>query len=130
MPKIDNTIKDALRQAIEAAGSQKDFERKTGIAQQNLSRYLSGTIPTMTERTWKDIYPYLKSFLPDTYIRNISHGNIYFNQAGKVIQYTDRGSEEIERKAREQVIDEIMSMDDEVDPKVILQICKKLKKNK
>lgn len=116
MPKIDNTIKDALRQAIEAAGSQKDFERKTGIAQQNLSRFLSGTIPTMTERTWKDIYPYLKAYLPETHISHIS--------------IADKGSEEIERKAREQVIDEIMSMDDEVDPKVILQICKKLKKNK
>lgn len=136
MPKIDEPIKNALRQAIEAAGSQKDFERKTGIAQQNLSRYLSGAIPTMTERTWKDIYPYLKVYLPESHCSNISggsnrsgNGSMFFNQTGKVIQYTGKSAEEIERHARESVIDEIMAMDDEIDPKVILQICKRLKKN-
>ena len=54
---------------------------------------------------------------------------MFFNQTGKVIQYTGKSAEEIERHARESVIDEIMAMDDEIDPKVILQICKRLKKN-
>lgn len=66
----------------------------------------------MTKRTWKDICLHLKTYLPETYI-----------SSSKV-------PKEIERKAREQIIDEIMSMYDEVDLKVILQICKNLKKNK
>ena len=97
---------------------------------------MSGAIPTMTERTWKDIYPYLKVYLPESHCSNISggsnrfgNGSMFFNQTGKVIQYTGKSAEEIERHARESVIDEIMAMDDEIDPKVILQICKRLKKN-
>ena len=61
--KITREIKSAIIRAVEEAGGQSALERISGVSQRNLSRYVSG-IDSMSERTWRDLYPHVKQYLP------------------------------------------------------------------
>lgn len=61
--KITREIRNAIVRAVEEAGGQSALERVSGVSQRNLSRYVSG-IESMSERTWRDLYPHIKAFLP------------------------------------------------------------------
>lgn len=64
--KITREIRNAIIRAVEEAGSQSALDRISGVSQRNLSRYVSG-IDSMSERTWRDLYPHIKQYLPADY---------------------------------------------------------------
>lgn len=61
--KITREIRNAIVRAVEEAGGQSALERISGVSQRNLSRYISG-IDSMSARTWRDLYPYIRQYLP------------------------------------------------------------------
>ena len=51
MVRIDETLREALKQAVESAGSQSAFARLTGLGKQHISKYLRGDIKRMEHDT-------------------------------------------------------------------------------
>jgi len=65
--KITEIIKIALRKAIDDAGSQTNFSQKTGVSDQNISRYLSGKTKEMEYDSFVKIYAEIIKYLPDNF---------------------------------------------------------------
>lgn len=64
--KINNDIKNALKEAIcEAGGTQELFSKKCGIPQNYLSNYLTGAVNSIDFENWWKLSPHLKKFLPE-----------------------------------------------------------------
>ena len=68
MPKIDNIIKKAIRDAAQKYGSQAKVAAAVGITPAALSRYLNGQVITINAATWNILLPVIKEFLPDEYL--------------------------------------------------------------
>ena len=64
MVRIDDTLRDALKRAVEAAGSQSAFARQTGLGKQHISKYLRGEIKSMEHDTWIKLSPFIREFMP------------------------------------------------------------------
>jgi len=64
MERIDETMLNALRQAVETAGSQSEFARRAGIGKQHISKYLRGEIKNMEHDTWMKLLPFIREFMP------------------------------------------------------------------
>lgn len=64
MVRIDETLRSALKQAVETAGSQSAFARMTGLGKQHVSKYLRGEIKRMEHDTWIKLRPYIREFMP------------------------------------------------------------------
>ena len=62
--KVTNDIRHALRMLIDDWGSALEVERRTGISNSTISRYLSGRLPRMNTSTWNTLAPYLVPYLP------------------------------------------------------------------
>ena len=62
--RITNEIRSALTRAIDAAGSQSELSRLSGVPQKNLSNYISSANSLMNEATWVQLAPFLQDFLP------------------------------------------------------------------
>ncbi len=63
--KINDTLKNALSEAINEAGGQSAFARLTGVNRQNIFRYMAGYSKTVTPDVYKRIQPYLLKYLPE-----------------------------------------------------------------
>jgi len=63
--KITEAIREAIGKAVEEAGSQGLLAQKTGIAPQNLSKYLTGRVKAIQPRTWQVLQPHLAKYLPE-----------------------------------------------------------------
>ncbi len=63
--KLSPAIVTALRKAIEHAGTQTAFATLTGVRQNNLARYLSGTIKKVEQETWEKLFPHIKAFMAE-----------------------------------------------------------------
>ena len=64
MVRIDETLREALKQAVESAGSQSAFARLTGLGKQHISKYLRGDIKRMEHDTWIRLRPFIREFMP------------------------------------------------------------------
>ena len=64
--KVTSEIIQALRMLIDEWGSALEIERRTHVANSSISRYLSGTLPRMNDRTWMALYPHLAKYLPES----------------------------------------------------------------
>lgn len=62
--KITPEIQQALRRLIDDWGSALEVERRTHIANSNISRYLSGRLTRMNSATWSVLAPYLTPLMP------------------------------------------------------------------
>ena len=62
--KVTNDIRHALRMLIDDWGSALEVERRTGISNSTISRYLSGRLPRMNASTWNALAPHLVAHLP------------------------------------------------------------------
>ena len=62
--RITNEIRTAISRAIEAAGSQSELSRLSGVPQKNLSNYISAANSLMNEATWMQLTPFLRDYLP------------------------------------------------------------------
>lgn len=63
--KLSPAIVAALRKAIEHTGTQTAFAAITGVRQNNLARYLSGTIKKVETETWEKLFPHIKPFMTE-----------------------------------------------------------------
>lgn len=64
MVVITDKIRRAIIKTVETLGGQSEFSRCTGVAQQTISKYVSGAINKMGNRTWERLYPFVRDFLP------------------------------------------------------------------
>ena len=85
MPKIDNTIKEAIIKASKQLGSQAQLAKAVGVFPASLSRYLNGQIKRINASTWNMLYPAIKDYLPEEYQRTFMNwktkeGWMDFNQ--------------------------------------------------
>lgn len=71
MQKITPIIIEAMQKAIQKEGSQAIFAKKMGIAQSVLSRYLSGNVKGINNRTWLALYPKIKEYLPTAFCGDV-----------------------------------------------------------
>jgi hypothetical protein len=62
--RLTPEILAALDDAVKAAGGVRAFERKSGISAQNVSRYRNGVYKEIEPRTWRDLEPHLRAYLP------------------------------------------------------------------
>jgi len=69
MPKIDNTIFNAIEKSVAKYGSQAALCKKTGISTSIMSRYLKREVGSINAGTWNMIFPVIKEFLPEEYHR-------------------------------------------------------------
>ena len=70
--RITNEIRTAISRAIEAAGSQSELSRLSGVPQKNLSNYISSANSLMNEATWMQLTPFLRDYLPNIKIRFVN----------------------------------------------------------
>ncbi len=88
--KISEEIRNAIRKAVDDAGSQLAFQRLSGISQRNVSRYIAKQNLNLSDRMWRDIFPYLKKYLPDNYecsMRPRIEANIVNNHHAEALKY-------------------------------------------
>lgn len=64
---LNEKIRHAIAKAIEEIGGQSELSRRTGISQQSFSKYISGYINQIGDRTWEALFPYIKKHLPSGY---------------------------------------------------------------
>ncbi len=69
MPKIDNRILEAIKNAVAKYGSQAALCKKVGISTSIMSRYLKREVFTINAGTWNILFPAIKEFLPEEYHR-------------------------------------------------------------
>ncbi|MBS1369487.1 MAG: hypothetical protein HPZ91_05960 [Lentisphaeria bacterium] len=134
--KITREIKEAIIRAIEASGGQSALERKTGVKQNNLSKYISDKADSITSAVWDKLEPALRPYLPGDIINagNVS-GNGRINgpvigKAGQVIHHAARADELITCRAEayDKVLDAVMESDIDDAAKIkFYSIIKKLK---
>lgn len=62
--KVTKEIRHALCMLIDEWGSALEVERRTGISNSTISRYLSGRLPRMNSSTWNTLAPHLVAYLP------------------------------------------------------------------
>jgi len=62
--KLTKEILDAMSKAIDEMGSQRIFSQKTGIATQNVSKYMNGKVKNIRPEIWKKLYPHIVRWLP------------------------------------------------------------------
>lgn len=140
--KITPTIKNAIIQAIEANGGQSALERKTGVSQRNLSKYISEQTESITSAIWSQLEPALRPYLPGDVINAgvIGSGRIYgpvIGKAGSVVQrHAGASPEELaacRASARAGALDEVLDavMESDIDDAAKIRfygILKQLKK--
>lgn len=68
MKKIDDNMLQALKAAVEEAGSQSAFARLAGIGKQHISKYLKGDIRNIEHDTWMKLEPLIRNFYPPDYL--------------------------------------------------------------
>ena len=106
----------AIAEAVEKAGSQMEFERRTGIRQSTINKIINGKSNSIADRTWRDLLPHLDSS------RIIGNDN-YFGQNCRVqsdnnfLSSSKNSIEEFRRKLIEAVID--LDIDDTSRTKVL-----------
>lgn len=61
MIQLKKEMIEAIAEAVERAGSQMEFERKSGIRQSTINKILNGKSRSIADRTWRDLLPYLDS---------------------------------------------------------------------
>lgn len=62
--KLTKDILDAMAKSIDETGSQRLFSQKTGIATQNISKYMNGKVKSIRPELWKKLYPHIVRWLP------------------------------------------------------------------
>jgi len=70
--KITDEMIEALRDATCGRGLAAELARKSGVAKESISRYLSGKCRDMELETWEKLCPHIRKCL--------SHGKITYNQ--------------------------------------------------
>ena len=65
MIKITDPIKKAIEKAIVKCGSQTELSKLSGLSHQALSKYISGHINRVNDRTWSLLYPFISEFIQD-----------------------------------------------------------------
>ena len=65
--RINEEIKNALRKAIDKAGTQEMLAKQAGLKQEIFSKYLHGKVKSMSLEKWLKLSPYLKEFLNSDY---------------------------------------------------------------
>ena len=60
---LNDKIRQAIAKAIEEIGGQSELSRRTGISQQSFSKYISGFVNQIGDRTWEALFPYIKKYL-------------------------------------------------------------------
>ena len=79
----DKIIQQAVRNAVNKFGSQAELEKRTGILQKDISRYVSGKGKFFTPKAWGSLYKYIQEFLPENYTENfISNDDRSINLIG------------------------------------------------
>jgi len=68
---LNEKIRKAIAKAIDEIGGQSELSRKTGISQQNFSKYISGYVNKIGDRTWDALFPFIKKYLPSDFPVNI-----------------------------------------------------------
>ncbi len=72
MPKIDDKIFEALKQAINSCGSQNALAKASGVRRQDISRFLDGTLKSISISSWNKLIPFLSVYLPEYYRFNFT----------------------------------------------------------
>lgn len=62
--KLTKDILDAMAKSIDETGSQRMFSQKTGIATQNISKYMNRKVKSIRPEIWKKLYPHIVRWLP------------------------------------------------------------------
>ena len=67
--QITKEISDAVRRAVDQAGSQSELSRKTGVSQGTISDICSVNRRrnNFARGTFLSLYPYLRPYLPESY---------------------------------------------------------------
>lgn len=136
--KITPTIKNAIIQAIEANGGQSALERKTGVSQRNLSKYISEQTESITSAIWSQLEPALRPYLPHESVTAgvIGAGRNYgpvIGKAGSVVQRHAGASPEELAACRAATLGEVLDavMESDIDDAAKIRfygILKQLKK--
>lgn len=80
---ITEKVRRAIARAAEGYGGQSEFARQTGTTQQAISKYISGVIGKMSERTWRDLYPHIKQYLPADSNLSVPGGTVQAKPSGE-----------------------------------------------
>ena len=66
--ELDKIMRDAIVAAVNAPGyNQSRLGEKSGVSQRNISRYISGQTNSISDRIWRDLFPFVKEYLPPEY---------------------------------------------------------------
>jgi hypothetical protein len=63
--KMTARIISAIKEAVDKAGGQLAFSQKTGVRQDSISKYLSGTNKSCEDDTWSRLEPHLRPYLTE-----------------------------------------------------------------
>ena len=61
-------MQTAISQACDALGSQRRLSGRSGVPQQNISRYVSGSVGSIDAKNWSKLYPIVCDFLPPGHV--------------------------------------------------------------
>ena len=67
MPKIDDTIREAVMRACEAMGSECALAAAVGCSQTQISRYRSGRCAYIRRDNWGKLYQHIAPYLPEDF---------------------------------------------------------------
>lgn len=119
-------------QAVEDNGGQSALERKTGVSQKNLSKYISDKADAITAAIWEKLEPTLRPYLKNNglisgEVNSFGDNSMVFNRTKKLVNHATSATEleAVKRQTLIDVIDKIMAMED-LDSKVVLTICRRL----
>lgn len=67
MPKFNDTIRQAVMRACEAAGNECALAAASGCSQTQISRYRSGGCGYIRRESWDKLYPHIAPYLPEDF---------------------------------------------------------------
>ena len=67
MPKFDDTIRQAILRACEAAGGECALAAAVGCSQAQISRYRTGGFEYIRRDNWEKLYPHIAPYLPEDF---------------------------------------------------------------
>ena len=67
MPKFDDTIRQAVLRACEAAGNECALAAAVGCSQAQINRYRSGVGAYIRPESWDKLYPHIAPYLPEDF---------------------------------------------------------------
>jgi hypothetical protein len=55
----------AIRKAVNEAGSQVEFSKKTGVHKASVWKYMSGSVKRIEDENWEKLEPFIRKYLPE-----------------------------------------------------------------